>query len=94
MVGQCAKPLLLQGFADVDEVVGVSAGAGFVEVAHGRNAKDVLPAVLLAKDVKHLALLAHRPERTGVGRIGQAQEESFTITDEVEARELACANEQ
>ena len=55
--------LLLQGFTDLDEFIGMSADNGFVQVTHGTQSEYVLPVVVLLENVEHL-VLAHEVFQT------------------------------
>ena len=65
-----------------------------VELADCRHAQDFLPTVLLAEDVEHLGLFAHGAQTVGMGRVGQAQEQTLVVRDNIKQIKLTCLYEQ
>lgn len=94
VVGNFCNLFFLQSFCHIDQIVGGTSTNGFVEFAHGGASKDFLSAVLLLEDVEHLLLFGHRAQLVRLFGIGHADEESFSIGDEVEEGELAGAEEK
>ena len=72
----------------MDEVVGVSVGAGIVEVSDGGDGEDFVPSVLFPEDLEHFGLFCQWAEFVRVCRIGDAQEQSVPIGYEVKEIEL------
>lgn len=94
VVGNFCNLFFLQGFCHIDQIVGGTSTNGFVEFAYGGAPKDFLSAVLLLEDVEHLLLFGHGAQLLRLFGIGHADEESFSIGDEVEEGELAGAEEE
>ena len=76
--------LLLQGFADIDQLGGIATLHSLVEVARGSAAEYVLPSLVLAYDLMHLGL---RRERLELGRVlsgRYAQEQTIVVRHDLE----------
>ena len=59
---------------------------GRVKHAHGAHAQDVLPAVVLLKDVEHLVLSHHLAQHGGVLWRRYAQQQAIIVR--LEAKEV------
>ena len=56
LVGYLGYLLLLQGFAELDEGIGMTVLNSAIKVANCAHAQQVLPAMVLLEDFKHLVL--------------------------------------
>ena len=72
----------------------MSASHHGIEVAHGAYTQNLLPAVVLANDLKHLCLLGHFLQAAGILSVGNAQEQAVVEAYEVEQVNLSRVGEQ
>ena len=94
LVGNLSDALLLQGFAHVDDVVHLPRLHGGVELAHGAESQDVLPAMVLLEDFEHLVLAGHLAQRMRVLHRRDTQQESVVIFLQPVEIELAGVGHQ
>ena len=79
LVGNTRNLLLLQGLTNLDEVRAEALVDTFVQVANGAHAQDVLPAVVLLEDAKHLVLHHNLAQLVGVLARRDAQQQSVIV---------------
>ena len=65
-VGNLRNLLFLQRLGQIDHSRGETGLHRIVEVAHGAKPQDVLPAVVLLEDFKHLVLLEQFAQHVGI----------------------------
>ena len=91
ILGYLGYLLLLQCLTDVDDVSGMTRLYRLVEVAHGSDTQDVLPAMVLLEDVEHLILLRHLAQFIRILERRNAQQHAIVIllqSEEIKSRSI------
>lgn len=94
LLGNLRQLLLLQRFADIDDIRSMSRIDSLVEVAHGSDTQDFLPAMMLLEDIKHLVLPGHFAQLIRVADRRNAQQHAIIVLLQPEEIELGGIGEQ
>ena len=93
-VSQSRNFLLLQRLAHVHQLVREAQVARMVKLSNRRNPQNFVPAVLLAKHLKHLRLINHRLQFIRIFRVRNAQQQSVAVAHQVKQVKLRRLNQQ
>ena len=94
LLGNLRQLLLLQRFADIDDIRSMSRIDSLVEVTHGSDTQDFLPAMMLLEDIKHLVLSGHFAQLIRVADRRNAQQHAIIVLLQPEEIELGGIGEQ
>ena len=94
ILSNLSQLLLLQCLADIDDVGSMTGFDSLIEVAHGSDAQDFLPAMMLLEDVEHLVLPGHLAQLVRILERRNAQEHAVIIFLQAEEIELGGIGEQ
>lgn len=83
-VGYLCYFLFLQCFCHIYQVGGMSFFAGYVEISHIVQPHNVVPAQMLFEDIEHLLLFYYLFQYGWVFFVGNTQQQSVIILNEVE----------
>ena len=94
LVGNVRYLLFLQSLRHIYNVNGVPGAHCLVEVAHGANAQNILPRVLLLENLEHLVLLGELAQFVAVGARRYAQQHAVEIRLQSEQVDAPGVGEQ